>query len=240
MKIKGFTLIEVLVAIVLSAMLITVMAGMMLYGQKTFEEMYSDRSRMQDYLFFKKRLDSHLRRMVSPGFELTGGPAADVGFDKWSGAGGSSNWSDRVQNGVTFFSVNPENPGEIIKGQYVFDGKNIVYSEWSIRQDVERSFSMSATSRIDKEIILRDVKRFQATNMFNGIANWEFNNIDGQPVNNYLRIFLELNTKTTYKNVSYSFTEDYINNSVSRTLIWKGNPSGGVTGPGDSDVITKL
>jgi len=59
MKKNGFTLVEVLVSIVISGMLVTAMAGMLIYGHKTFENMYNSKNRLQDYMFFKTRLDNH-------------------------------------------------------------------------------------------------------------------------------------------------------------------------------------
>jgi len=241
MKRKGFTLIEVLVAIVLSAMLITVMAGMLLFGQKSFENSYSEKKHMQDYLVFKKMLDNHLSKMVGPGFQLVGGSPANIGFDNWGGT-----WSNKVRDGVVFYSAvgDPANPAKsiIIKGEYRFNSSDntIRYSEWIINQNaaLDPNFNTHTGNTLENVIVLTDVSRFQVTDRYNSDDAYDFKYFNNDPVRNYLRIFIELDTNDKYKNVRYSFTEDYINKSVSRTIF--ANPLGTATkgaGGVNSDVI---
>ena len=240
MKKNGFTLVEVLVSIVISGMLVTAMAGMLIYGHKTFENMYNSKNRLQDYMFFKTRLDNHLNRMVGPGFRLIGGtvPDTEIKFDNW--AGGS--WSGKVHYGVVFYAVDNT---MIIKGAYTFDRNagTIRYRQWNNVNQVNAlpNLDESGTAAID-EIILSNVRFFQVTNSLNGIQAWdEIVNDKGDLVSNlYLRVYIELE-RDVYREgeVTYSFTEDYINHNVARNLKNK-NKQESTTSDGKSDVIKEL
>ncbi len=243
MKKNGFTLMEVLISMVLSGMLIIVMATMLLYGHKNFESMYTSKDRLQDYLFFKTRLNGHLKRMVGPGFVLSGNSVtdSDIKFDKWTGG----SWTGKVYDSVIFYALNQAS-GKIIKGQYYFDSqtKTVRYREWAVNDKLALPALPGVLGNpVSDDIVLNNATVFHVTNSLNGVASWEVFNGAGTDVANnlYLRVYIELDPDVYKENdVLYSFTEDYLNNDAARNLRINHHGTAANLSGGSSDVIIVL
>jgi len=251
-KNKGFTLIEITISILLSSFLFLTMAGMLLYGHKTFEKIYRSKGDMQTYLFFRNMMDSQLKRMTGEGFVISNStilPAADVKFSTWSSvtAGmGNSNWVNKVSRGFSFYAINPAT-NRVYRGQYVYDkdNKRILYHEDDTLNQNNALPPLPQPVFGIGDPVLENVLDFQVTNSYNGIDAWEFYSTDvvdnmdedSRIKNLYLRIYVRLD-EVVYNDTTYSFTLDYVNNNVKKFLYTKdhGNVTASV---GNVEVITQ-
>lgn len=108
-------------------------------------------------------------------------------------------------------------------------------------------FKKKIKKRACKQALFFNVTNFQVANSLLGIDDWEVfsssaaaDMVPAKRVKNlYLKVYVELST-ATYKpeEVTYSFTEDYTNNSSPRSLFIKNH--GTAASVGNGDVITAL
>ena len=227
---KGFTLIEVLVALALTAMLAVAASAMLVYGYKTFERIYSQKKGMEDLRFFRVRIEEHLIIIKEHGFLFTNiVPEDEVAFTSWIAGSYSSSWANKVGTGFVFYSSDIKT-GNITRCKYEYDNEKILYSEWIADKDGTGTVvpltltDPSSLPLINREVVLNNVNVFQITMSYNGINTWELYTTDTAAktldttkiVRNFmLKIYVDIDNT----DMMYWFSKNYTNRST-KNIFW--------------------
>ena len=198
---KGFSLVEVVIAISLSTLAILSIAAILLFGQKNLDRILNMNKDGTEIMIFRSHIEARLQKITGKGF-LIGDIVStdDVKFIEWreyvpdpdvmlnglpnfNTAGTpfrTSDWTNLVGTKVVFNSIDPTT-GDLIRCLYIYNParREVEYREYTAplnasgqESDLDFTFPPPTTLRLSG-IILRQIVVFQIGCSNQGLPDWE-------------------------------------------------------------------
>ncbi|MCL2144983.1 MAG: prepilin-type N-terminal cleavage/methylation domain-containing protein [Endomicrobia bacterium] len=197
---RGFSLFEVLIALMLTGMLVSVIGAMLVFGYTQLGRIIEINKGSADIMVFRSHIESRLQKITNQGFIIEDMVhTADAKFIEWWQYNSNttipilqnglpnlyavtpkakSDWTGLVGRRVVFNSIDPRT-GDVIRCIYEYNdtSREVRYKEYDVPLDSngqESSLIIPPLTRLRIDAaILRKITVFQVGCSAQGIPGWE-------------------------------------------------------------------